>query len=309
MKKLINGNNVLVISHEDDIDGIGGVILGYLAFKDIDYMLIHVQEQAEIVNLLRNSNYESVFITDLGLENKIADEINELGMNVLHFDHHETNVYASRYAFSTVKIQINGISTCGTELFYLYLKDNNLLKDNTLIKRFVEDTRAYDTWDWVKNNNVEANELNKLFSIIGIDSYISKMVDKLSSNEEFLFDENDKYLIKLNTREENELIELSDKSLIIREKDGFKFGIVFGNKFLSIIGNTLCSRHPELDYMLLIDPLNMKVSLRSTRIDVSKVAESYGGGGHKYAAGFSLNEEKFKSLLKIIINSDKKTFI
>ena len=40
-------------------------------------------------------------------------------------------------------------------------------------------------------------------------------------------------------------------------------------------------------------------------IDVSKVAESYGGGGHKYAAGFSLNEEKFKSLLKIIINSDK----
>ena len=49
----------------------------------------------------------------------------------------------------------------------------------------------------------------------------------------------------------------------------------------------------------------MKVSLRSVRIDVSKVAESYGGGGHKYAAGFSLNEEKFKSLLKIIINSDK----
>ena len=46
--------------------------------------------------------------------------------------------------------------------------------------------------------------------------------------------------------------------------------------------------------MLLIDPLNMKVSLRSVRIDVSKVAESYGGGGHKYAAGFSLNEEKFK---------------
>lgn len=57
--------------------------------------------------------------------------------------------------------------------------------------------------------------------------------------------------------------------------------------------------------MLLIDPLEKKVSLRSVRIDVSKVAESYGGGGHKYAAGFSLNKEIFKSLLKIIINSDK----
>lgn len=305
MKKILNDNKVLVISHEDDIDGLGGVILGYLAFKDIDYMLIHVKEQTEIVDFIKNSNYEKVFITDLGLEDKIADEINELGMNILHFDHHETNVYASKYAFSTVEIQRNGISTCGTELFYLYLKENNLLKDNALIKRFVEDTRAYDTWDWVKNNNVEANDLNKLFSIVGIDTYISKMVDKLRNNNKDIFDETDKYLIELNTQEENKLIELSDKSLIIREKDGLKFGIVFGNKFLSIIGNTLCNRHPELDYMLLIDPLEMKVSLRSVRIDVSKVAESYGGGGHKYAAGFSLNEEIFKSLLKIIINSDK----
>lgn len=305
MKKILNDNKVLVISHEDDIDGLGGVILGYLAFKDIDYMLIHVKEQTEIVDFIKNSNYEKVFITDLGLEDKIADEINELGMNILHFDHHETNVYASKYAFSTVEIQRNGISTCGTELFYLYLKENNLLKDNALIKRFVEDTRAYDTWDWVKNNNVEANDLNKLFGIVGIDTYISKMVDKLRNNNKDIFDETDKYLIELKTQEENELIELSDKSLIIREKDGFKFGIVFGNKFLSIIGNTLCNRHPELDYMLLIDPLEKKVSLRSVRIDVSKVAESYGGGGHKYAAGFSLNEEKFKSLLKIIINSDK----
>ena len=305
MKKILNDNKVLVISHEDDIDGLGGVILGYLAFKDIDYMLIHVKEQTEIVDFVKNSNYEKVFITDLGLEDKIADEINELGMNILHFDHHETNVYASKYAFSTVEIQRNGISTCGTELFYLYLKENNLLKDNALIKRFVEDTRAYDTWDWVKNNNVEANDLNKLFGIVGIDTYISKMVDKLRNNNKDIFDETDKYLIELNTQEENKLIELSDKSLIIREKDELKFGIVFGNKFLSIIGNTLCNRHPELDYMLLIDPLEKKVSLRSVRIDVSKVAESYGGGGHKYAAGFSLNEEIFKSLLKIIINSDK----
>lgn len=305
MKKILNDNKVLVISHEDDIDGLGGVILGYLAFKDIDYMLIHVKEQTEIVDFVKNSNYEKVFITDLGLEDKIVDEINELGMNILHFDHHETNVYASKYAFSTVEIQRNGISTCGTELFYLYLKENNLLKDNALIKRFVEDTRAYDTWDWVKNNNVEANDLNKLFGIVGIDTYIGKMVDKLRNNNKDIFDETDKYLIELNTQEENKLIELSDKSLIIREKDGLKFGIVFGNKFLSIIGNTLCNRHPELDYMLLIDPLEKKVSLRSVRIDVSKVAESYGGGGHKYAAGFSLNEEKFKSLLKIIINSDK----
>ena len=63
--------------------------------------------------------------------------------------------------------------------------------------------------------------------IVGIDNYISKMVDKLRNNNKDIFDETDKYLIELHTQEENELIELSDKSLIIREKDGLKFGIVF----------------------------------------------------------------------------------
>ena len=177
----------------------------------------------------------------------------------------------------------------------------------------------YDDFKHIDNEVIELNNFDVLYIedfvifvndvipgfIVGIDTYISKMVDKLRNNNKDIFDETDKYLIELNTQEENKLIELSDKSLIIREKDGLKFGIVFGNKFLSIIGNTLCNRHPELDYMLLIDPLEKKVSLRSVRIDVSKVAESYGGGGHKYAAGFSLNEEIFKSLLKIIINSDK----
>lgn len=153
------------------------------------------------------------------------------------------------------------------------------------------------------DKNEEANDLNKLFSIVGIDSYIDKY-SKLFDKEE-LFDSNDKYLIELRTKEETDLIELSDKSLIIREKDGYKFGIVFGNKFFSIIGNTLCKRHLDIDYMMLIDVLNQSVSLRSIKVDVSKIAKSYGGGGHEFAAGFSLTEDIFKKLLEIIINSDK----
>ena len=302
MKKLINNNKYLVISHEDDIDGMGGLILGYLAFKNIDYMFIHIPEQKEMLEFIENSNYENIYITDIGLEDYVADRLNALNKNILHFDHHETNMYANKYSFSTVKIDIDGKKTCGTELFYNYLVDNNLLVSNDLIKRFVEDTRAYDTWDWCDKNE-EANDLNKLFSIIGIESYVDKY-SKLFNRDD-LFDSNDKYLIELRTKEERDLIELSDKSIIIREKDGYKFGIVFGNKFFSIIGNTLCRRHLDIDYMMLIDVLNQSVSLRSIKVDVSKIAKSYGGGGHEFAAGFSLTEDIFKKLLEIIINSDK----
>jgi len=53
---------------------------------------------------------------------------------------------------------------------------------------------------------------------------------------------------------------------------------------------------------------NCTVSLRSMdKIDVSKIAASFGGGGHKNAAGFTM-KGKVSYIKKILINSFKKVF-
>jgi nanoRNase/pAp phosphatase (c-di-AMP/oligoRNAs hydrolase) len=46
-------------------------------------------------------------------------------------------------------------------------------------------------------------------------------------------------------------------------------------------------------------PEGVVFSLRSTDVglDVSEIAKSYGGGGHRNAAGFRLTIEQFKELL------------
>jgi phosphoesterase RecJ-like protein len=48
----------------------------------------------------------------------------------------------------------------------------------------------------------------------------------------------------------------------------------------------------------------IRISLRSEKVDVSKVAMAFGGGGHKVAAGFMLNQcglqESIDTILKKI---------
>lgn len=56
---------------------------------------------------------------------------------------------------------------------------------------------------------------------------------------------------------------------------------------ISEVGNKLCQGHPYS--MVYFDKDNMHhVSLRSDEhgLDVSEIAKTYGGGGHKHAAGF-----------------------
>ncbi|MBR4754715.1 MAG: bifunctional oligoribonuclease/PAP phosphatase NrnA, partial [Lachnospiraceae bacterium] len=50
------------------------------------------------------------------------------------------------------------------------------------------------------------------------------------------------------------------------------------------------------------NPGRFKVSLRSSsgKVDVSKIAVEFGGGGHKMAAGYSINCEVNKGIEKLM---------
>lgn len=64
----------------------------------------------------------------------------------------------------------------------------------------------------------------------------------------------------------------------------------------SEIGNALLDKYPEAPYAAVWHQTSsgIKVSLRSegSRSDVSKVAETYGGGGHRNAAGFYVHRKR-----------------
>ena len=92
------------------------------------------------------------------------------------------------------------------------------------------------------------------------------------------------------------------KEQLIRARDiyGHLYGYVFAERFFSELGNRLCQMTPELDYVIMIDICNGKVSYRTPRDDLNlgtENAHSYGGGGHAKAAGSTFDREYISDLV------------
>lgn len=118
----------------------------------------------------------------------------------------------------------------------------------------------------------------------------------------FDFEEFDKYLDDSavdNAQERGAYILAYSKTVIskiakhaaLRKIDGKEVLVVNSSHWMSEIGNALS---PKCDYALIWyydhDTRQVKVSLRAHHedSDVSEIAKRYGGGGHRKAAGFSL---------------------
>jgi len=80
-----------------------------------------------------------------------------------------------------------------------------------------------------------------------------------------------------------------------RQMNGHKVLVVNASHWISEIGARLA---PDCDIALMWywdhEDLMTKVSLRAFHdtVDVSEIAKNFGGGGHKKAAGFTLQKEK-----------------
>ena len=61
---------------------------------------------------------------------------------------------------------------------------------------------------------------------------------------------------------------------------------------IDVVGHTMCTHYPEAPFAVVYQDLKeqRKWSLRSNGdFDVAEFAKIWGGGGHKKAAGFTLN--------------------
>jgi len=52
-------------------------------------------------------------------------------------------------------------------------------------------------------------------------------------------------------------------------------------------------------------PEGIRISLRSKNVDVTQIASVFGGGGHKYAAGFTLIQYELQESIDIIVKKIK----
>lgn len=161
-------NMYKLLSH-NDLDGVGCGILAKLAFgKQVKVRYNSVSGlDREVEWFLENDKDTFLFITDLsvGSQNeKRLDEYFQAGGKVQLLDHHKTALHFNDYAWGHVVVEDEeGKLTSATSLFYEYLVAHQLIEASEAVSEFVELVRQYDTWEWEKNGNEQAQRLNALF--------------------------------------------------------------------------------------------------------------------------------------------------
>lgn len=154
-----------------------------------------------------------------------------------------------------------------------------------------------DLWLWKMTNSKEFNEA-LAFLVIPNDTISFKQVLLKSEFSELV--ELGKILIEKQSRQvQSKLTKVADLSLC-----NIDLKVINVTENISELGNAICTEYnkPALMYFITQD---MKVicSLRSTNDlpDVSTIAVTFGGGGHRNACGFTVDLQTFvQNIIKTV---------
>lgn len=305
-----------------DLDGIGCAVVAYMAFgrenvdveycdyKNIDSKIRALGSDGELYK-----SYDKIYITDISVSEQLAEDLDMCCKHdkIKLLDHHATALELNKYEWCEVEVRDHvDVKTSGTMMLFRELEFLGYFdkipfhyKDNLL--RFAEIVRDYDTWRWKEELGEEGlvcKQLNDIFHIYGRDKFInwsiSKIQDRLGRPYPN-FDAMDKFILEQKQKDIDDYIAMKNNQMtIVNDKFGKVCGVVFAERFFSELGNKLSELHPELDYIAMVDIGFGGVSYRTVRDDIDlggEIAHSFGGGGHRKAAGSTFDASFVRSLV------------
>lgn len=302
---IIGGTDMYKLITHTDLDGAGCAVLARLAWKDgvdISYCANSQDATKLLLRLYKEKawkKYSLVFVTDMNFDASILGECRIYKDIMRMFDHHASSVepFAPYFKWAKIAVEEDGRPTCGTELFYRYLRRKSLIGPRDW---FVEQVRLFDTWDWAKGNSSVPKYLSGVVTKIGLRYFVETYTERLryaDVNELNIFNQYERDILLYDEANERRLIDmfLKDtyicvlKDSTVGGEDGtLKVGVTFNSGlFSSLLGNTICDTLP-VDIAFLVNLNRGKAEARTKRddIDLSRIMKAlYNGGGHAKAAG------------------------
>ena len=315
--KYLKGSNddFIVTSHiSPDGDNIGSTLAMYYALnklgKNVSYVLDDNTPQnlkflVEDIKILKseevNLNNYSIIALDCGDKNRIclSQELLNNAKKIICIDHHASNDYYGDFNY----IDIDASSTC--ELVYNLLMEYEKSESKNIIDEDIA-TCLYtglvtDTGNFVYSNTHPSSfEMAKDLLLKGAkkDTIIQKIFQSNPYNYYKLLGE------ALNTLD---IVDGKIASIMIT-KEMLKRNVISFNDVDGITSYTRDIEGVEVGILLKEKKENeVKVSLRSKNyVDVSKIAQSFNGGGHIRAAGCTIDssvEDAKKKIVEAVVKA------
>lgn len=273
--------NIIVIFHAKCPDGFGSAFAAWKKLGDsAEYSpAFHKADPPEVLG-------KDVYIFDYTYSDDFLAKIKKEAKRLVMVDHHITNKEKIKIASEFVYDDKH----CGAVLTWKYFFPEQEVPKMFL---YIEDT---DIWKFDLPHSKE------LGMFIDSQEYNFKLWDELVAG----FDDENKFGEYL--KEGHRLVSKMNKeveAVVSKAKEitfeGYKTLFTHITEYTSEVGNSLTKKMPPIGITWTEKAGRIAVSLRGDgSVDVSKLAEKYGGGGQRNAAGFVLeNEEQLKKVLKL----------
>ncbi len=267
---------IIVLYHSNCPDGFGAAWAAWKKFGNkAEYIAI---DPNELPNIPLKS--KDIYILDNCFFSEVLEKLERSNKKVVVIDHHKSN---EEHAKSATFFVFN-INHSGAVLSWIYFHPGKKIPE---LMKYVEDV---DLWRF------KLPRVHEITTYTYAQEFDFKIWNKIAKDLETKSGQNHYVRIgKIIGRYEDMLI----KS-VLKKAELVKFGkykVLAVNspikKFTSFLGHELVAKKPPLGIVWYETQGDLHVSLRGNgEIDVSKIAEKYGGGGHKNSAGFEFPTKK-----------------
>ena len=269
--------DIVVIYHGDCRDGFGAAFAAWKKFGDTASFF----PAFDRINPPEGLQNKSVYILDYSYPLEVLQKLNEENKLLVVIDHH----ISAKTTIESFPQNIFNNDHSGAVLAWQYFHKNTEVPELLL---YVED---HDLWHFFLPENREFNTALRTYPTEF--SVWDKLIEDLK-NEDFLIN----FIAKgaMLGKFEDDLVA---KIFSYREKVLFEgmetYAINSSRIYRSILGNRLAELNQSegkkpFGIVYYHSAGNLNISLRSLGdFDVSEIAQKYGGGGHKNAAGIKLD--------------------
>ena len=234
--------------------------------------------------------YDLVIALDVAAIDRVRDAkiFFDRGKCRINIDHHKTNP-----AYGDYNLIEPDASSCGEVLFNYFKKNNWEITEDAAICLYT--AIMTDTGNF-RFENTSPNALRAAATLIELGANPSKIY-------KLCYESKTKNLVMFQNYCVNKAEFLNDNKIAyttVYKKDLEKFSA--GDDYTDGIAETLRAiDSTEVSFVVKeVDSKITKVSMRSKRIDVAKICEQFGGGGHTFAAGCTIKASIKDSISKLL---------
>lgn len=279
--------NTIVYLH-DDLDGWMSAAIVKRIYPDVEFVKVNYGD-CYLENTDLNENVIVIivdFTFPLEIMKMLCERFNEGNLaGLCWIDHHKSakekmpKLWNSKDIDGIREINKGSAALLTWEWFY----------PHEIIPPAIDFISRYDTWDFGEDER-EIKEfimgLNYLVGNVSPEEYNSRILQQLIDYNEQTYNLADEYghVLMKATDQRIEKSIADGKEITFH---GHKTLLVNSNHDVSLIGEAIYNGDHEIGIIWSVRCDKVIFSLRSKTIDVAKLAEKYGGGGHKGAAGFT----------------------